>query len=368
MLLPYFIIISLKPNSYEKNILFIVCALFVCALVCIGLSSCSHSSDRITSSKITKLYNNYLKENALSQEFANVTVGYYETTAEERCALKRLEAAGLVTVSFERFAWWEKVEAIKKVPKTTYDWWGYAHTQYVSKKINEYSFEDHIMATVALTPAGNNLIIKDLPENKEKEDKDLVQPKFDTSKYPECLVDCTENWPEIKNPFITENNVEQEAPKGAKTQAKDNKKEETKNEEARILRKDSAQYVAYMKALKQVSKTQCILKGCTVKATKARNIQIVNENGIKTAVAEVIIEKKNVSDAYRVTNGVISGEKETHTVLLTYYLDKGWVLIEDPLTEFTEKFKTKWEDICTSVIKAITDDETDLDDDLVETR
>ena len=79
-----------------------------------------------------------------------------------------------------------------------------------------------------------------------------------------------------------------------------------------------------------------------MKVVKARNIQIINENGVANALAEIIIENKNVSDAYRVDNGIINGTKTSRPVILTYYLDKGWVIVENPTLEFTEKYIEQW--------------------------
>ena len=341
----------------KKNIFTILSTLTVCVLLGIGLLGCSSSSDKISSCQITRLCNKHLKDNALNQEYTQIAIGYFETTAEERCVLKKLEAAGIVSVKFERFAWWEKSFVTKKVPRTYYDWWGYAYKEYVTQKVEDYSFEDHIMANVTLTPAGEKLLVKDLPEAKEKKDKDMKQPEFDASKYPEYSVDCSENWPKIKNPFIKEKEKETEKTDNKEVKpTKDNKKTETK-ENDKTQRIDSLQYAAYQQALDRTNKTICSLKGCTIKAKKARNIQIINENGINTAIAEVIFEQSNVSDAYRVINGSIDGTKATQMVMLTYYIDKGWVLTENPQTEFAEKYLKKWIEGIISGIEEVVDTE-----------
>ena len=42
-----------------------------------------------------------MDDNALSQKFTTIDIGYYETTFEERCNLKKMEAVGLITVEFK---------------------------------------------------------------------------------------------------------------------------------------------------------------------------------------------------------------------------------------------------------------------------
>ncbi len=337
----------------KKNLLAIIGAVALCVILGIAMVSCSHSSDKITSRQITKLYNKQLKENAASQEFVDVITGYYETTPDMRCMLKKLEAAGVITVSFERFAWWEKIEGTKKVKQTYYDFWYGASTRYVTKKVLDYVFEDHIMATVALTDAGKKLVVSKVPEPIEKVDKDMIQPKIDTSKCPELSVTCAEEWPEIKNPFIEKKEDKKEAK--PKEEKKEQTEEPAKDDGVKVERRDNAQYLAYFEAQKKVTETHVMLKGCKVKALKARNIQIVNENGIRTAVAEVIVETKDVSPAYRSQNNVISGQKIAKPVVLTYYLDKGWVILHNPLMDFTEKYMEKWESVCKSALEALDD-------------
>lgn len=352
----------------KKNIWFIVSAIVLCVFVVILIANSSDSPEKISSRQIVKSYNQFLDDNALSQKFTTIDIGYYETTFEERCNLKKMEAVGLITVEFERFAWWEKILVEKQIPQTYTTWWGHSYTNYITKKIEDYHFEDHIMAKVSLTKAGEKLIVSELPEVVEKEDKDMVQPEFDPEKYPECSVDCAENWPNIKNPFVKEEPQEEEIVEETvqdQEPVKDNKKEEVvelEDENEVIERKEASQYEAYKNALANVNRTECLLKGCTVKAKKARNIQIINENGVSTAVAEVILEKNNVSDAYRVANQTIDGEKTSRTVIHTYYLDKGWVLVENPLVDYVEEFIDKWEKACSIVSEEFEELERQMDE------
>ena len=319
-----------------------------CAVSCFLLVGCTQSADKISSNQIVKLYNQQLKEQAQAQESIPIKVGYYETSSEqERCTLKKLEAAGLLTVSFERFAWWEKIEGVKKVKQSYYDYWSWSTvTRTVNKKILEYNFEDHIMANVALTPAGKKLVLKSLPEPVSKEDKDMIQPKLDSAKNPECFVKCEENWPYIENPFIEKK--KEDTPQKTEPK-KETKQKETPNEEddeVTIERRDNKQYLAYQNALEKVNETEVHLKGCTVKAIKARNIQIVKENGISTAVAEVIVEKNNVTKAYSAIKQELNKTRTLEPVTLTYFMDKGWVIEEDFQIGFMKEYFETWKELC----------------------
>lgn len=297
------------------------------------MSSCTDSVEKLSSWKISRLYKKQLKELAVYQDFAIIKTGYYEIAEEQRCELKQLEAAGLISVRFDRFAWWEKEIVDHSVRKVYYDWWGYPYYETVKVKEPEYNFCEHIMANVVLTDKAKKQIIKKLPKPKNKEDKDVKQPKFHASKYPECKVDCQENWPEIKNPFIKEVKTEIDVtPQRDEVQSEkdvSHKEESVEVEHANIERVDASQYEAYQKALKKINETVYTLKGCDNKVVKAKNIQIRNVNGVSIATAIVIVEKKNVTDAYRVQTGRISGFKELHPVCLTYYQDKGWTLLDD---------------------------------------
>ena len=68
------------------------------------------------------------------------------------------------------------------------------------------------------------------------------------------------------------------------------------------------------------------LKAGAIKAIKARNIQILEGGDGLTAVAEVILETEDATDAGRILEGFEDGQKSLMQVQFTYYTDKGWVL------------------------------------------
>ena len=140
-----------------------------------------------------------------------IKTGYYELNDfDGREMLNKLASAGVVTCDVERFAWWEKHREKKSVPHTVerYDWWYgyYTTTEYSTKWVTNYEFEEHFMVNVVLTEKAKAYALDHVPGPKyvEKEDKDMIQPKYIDSLYPENQVRYTENWPEIKHPLADE--------------------------------------------------------------------------------------------------------------------------------------------------------------------
>ena len=110
------------------------CIIAVFAIGCLSLIGCSESPDTISEGQILKKYNKQMEDNASNQKFCTIRTGYYETESmDERCMLKQLEAAGVITVSFERYAWWEKSKkSVKEAYTAThgYYWYSYTTTEY----------------------------------------------------------------------------------------------------------------------------------------------------------------------------------------------------------------------------------------------
>ena len=186
--------------------------LFLLALVSLALASCGRRSPLDVSEKdILKQCNNELFESGTDSVTVNVTTGYYELNDfQGREMLSKLAAANVVTYDVERFAWWEKHREKKSVPHTVerYDWWYgyYTTTEYTTKWVTSYEFKEHFMVNVALTDKATSYALDHtpLPKRVEKEDKDMIQPNYVDSIYPENQVNYSENWPEIKHPLADE--------------------------------------------------------------------------------------------------------------------------------------------------------------------
>lgn len=71
------------------------------------------------------------------------------------------------------------------------------------------------------------------------------------------------------------------------------------------------------------------MRACKIKAVKARNIQLLEQGGVKKISAQVILKVDNVSDVGRIISHVEKGIKELIDVKLIHYIDKGWVVEED---------------------------------------
>ena len=300
------------------------------ALTSMLLAGCGNSEPKPISAKaIVKEVNNKLVDDAKSEQFTEVAVGTYECNDPvARQYLAKLEVAGLIEYDVARYAWWEKSKkAYKKAYKVIrgYGWWSYEDIEYKWVNGTAYDFEDHYVVDVKLTKKGERLAVDARPEAKPDIDEDLVSKKVDYDKYPWNQVDLEEGWEEIPNPFI-----EKKEPKDTKP-AKDTTPKARKPKEVLkdskndpTVRIDSLQYKLYME-IDEVKDVKYLRAG-VVKAVKARDIQILNENGVITAVAEVIYETEDATDAGRILIGFEDGQKSAHNVQFTYYYDKGWVL------------------------------------------
>ena len=295
--------------------------------IAVIISACGHSPETISQKEIVKQVNAELHETASEWMFAPVRTGTYECNdANYRLMLRQMAAAGLVNYEVERYCWWEKSQKnVKKAYKVTHGYfYSYQTTEYKWVKTDAYDFCDHYVVTVSLTKKGEKLAIDDLPVSAEKVDKDLKQPEVDESKYAWNMVDLSEDWPVIRNPFTGDILEEtEEAPAVTGTRSESRGKESTAKAVAPV-RIDSLQYEAFTKLAfdEQVRH----LKAGRIKACKARNIQITNLMINPSARAEVILRTDFVSDAGRIFFGLENDEREMIEAKFEFFLDKGWQL------------------------------------------
>lgn len=302
------------------------------ASVSMLLVSCGNSEPKPISAKaIVKEVNQKLVDDAQGELFAEIAVGTYECNDPiAREYLAKLEVAGLIEYDITRYAWWEKSKkAYKKAYKVIrgYGWWSYEDIEYKWVSGTAYDFEDHYVVDVKLTKKGERLAVDARPEPKPQIDEDLVSDEVDYSKYAWNQVDLEEAWEDIPNPFIEKKEPKEPKPAKEKAQSKRKPKEvlkESKNDPT--IRIDSLQYKHYME-IDEVKEVKYLRAG-EVKAIKARNIQLIEKDGVLTAAAEVIFETEDATDAGRILIGFENGQKSAKDVVFTYYYDKGWVLKE----------------------------------------
>ena len=320
----------------KKHCIWAVVALGFAAAISMGWTD----SQELTTKTIVKQYNAMLAQEGEAEVFADIRVGTYECNSSyERLILAQLDAAGLIDYDVTRYAWWEKEDVKRQKPyyvKELRGSWYYSWTETVTKykwvEETVYTFEDHYVVNVKLTLAGKKLVA-DIPEVEEELDKDLISKEVDPETYKWNKKDLSEEWPYIPNPFLKpepeETTPEEEpAPEPEETTPVyiDELEEEVEvtDTEDKVERIEAQQYEAY-NALSLDSEI-VTLKAGTVKAIKARNILLVEADGIQTAEAEVITETCNATDAGRILVGFENGERDLDEVTLIYYLDKGWVL------------------------------------------
>lgn len=302
------------------------------ASVSMLLVSCGNSEPKPISAKaIVKEVNQKLVDDAQAELFTEVAVGTYECNNEvARQYLAKLEVAGLIEYDVARYAWWEKSKkAYKKAYKVIrgYGWWSYEDIEYKWVNGTSYDFEDHYVVDVKLTKKGERLAVDERPEPKPQIDEDLVSDEINYDKYAWNQVDLTEGWEYIPNPFIEKKEPKESKPAKEKPQSKRKPKEvlkESKNDPT--IRIDSLQYRLFMEI--DENKEVKYLRAGAINAIKARNIQIKNEDGILTAVAEVIYNTEDATDAGRILIGFEDGQRSVSNVEFVYYNDKGWVLTE----------------------------------------
>lgn len=306
------------------------------ASVSMLLASCGDSEPKpITAKAIVKEANKQLIADAESEVYTEVKVGTYESYSySERQTLAQLEVAGIINYEVTRYAWWEKsLKSYRKAYKVTrgYGWWSYEDTEYKTVKGTSYDFEDHYVVSVSLTKKGERLAVAELPEPAVVVDKDLVSKEINPDNYKWNKVDLSENWEDIPNPFLDPKEPEAPAPEEPKTpkapkgpKDPESPKTTNKTEKNPTVRIDSLKYEAYNNLV--LESEIKYLKAGEVKAIKARNIQILNDNGALTATAEVIYETTDATDAGRILIGYEDGQRNAKDAEFVYYYDKGWVL------------------------------------------
>lgn len=261
---------------------------FLClfaALFCVV--GCTRSSDSISEKTILKAVNRLLEEKAISEKFEVLTVGSYECNDEAaRLTLRKLKAAGLLDYKVERYAWWEKgSKRVREQYQVTRSngWWSYPQTEYRTVNKTKYDFEDHYFVDVSLTKSGKSLVVDKIPVPKdEEEDEDMKQPDYSAVEYAWDKTDLAESWPEVRNPFVEYDNDRSEEVKNptAKSNSSGTKQENSSTDKKKYVERiDSLQYQAYSNR-SEASET-VYMRACKIKAVKARNIQLLEQGGVK---------------------------------------------------------------------------------------
>lgn len=301
--------------------------------------SCT-KSDRLASAKLVKEFNKELNKNAISQKFYTIEVGEYECNdAAERETLRKFAAAGLITYDVTRYAWWEK--GLKTVSESYQEpnyLWGYymgSTTKYHKVKRTRYTFEDHYIVKISLTAKGKRYVVNELPVPEEDSDPDLVEIEINPESYAWNQVDLSEEWPEIENPFLPKKEVaeapateEEEEMEDEWEDASDLEEEPEKDtSDPDIERIEMSQYNGYLAF--QEDKKEVYVKTFAVRAVKARNIREIEDADGKHANCEIILEVQDVSDFGRIIEGLEDGEREKFDCEFDYFVDKGWVLVDE---------------------------------------
>ena len=293
-------------------------------------TACERMSDsKISEREIIKQVNLQCENMAQNSVYIPIQLGSFECNSEDaRLLYRQLDAAGLVSYKVNRYAWWEKyMKKEKKAFTVTRRAWYYTYedTEYRWVTAPAYDFCDHYIVDIALTEAGEKIYTQSKPEPNEEEDADLKSAVVDESLYVWNQRDLSEHWEYISNPFVEEK--EKNVQTSNKTEnSKTNTTPKENEETPKIVRIDSLKYEVFNKL--KLNSYSGYFKAVDITAIKARNIQIVQIDGVTTAMAEVIFTTKNTTDAGRIMYGIEDGRRWSSMAVFKYYLDKGWVLDE----------------------------------------
>ena len=296
------------------------------------VSCISQSPTKITEKDILKEFNRQLTEQADNEQYIEFPVGTVNLTLKGCELALKMEAAGLLSCSINRYPWWEKrIETTtKEVKVRKYDYWYgyYDATEYKTVKTPKYTFVDNYVADIRLTSKGKKIIVNPLSIISNDLDPDLYYEEENADQYAWNTVDVKNKWPYIENPFIEKKPAVSEKSSSNKSNVNSvNPYTNTNSETEKVERRDSSVYKEFCK-VDFDSDTKHFLSH-RYKGIKARNIQISNSSGIPVATAEVIFVVTDVTDAGRIFNGISEGERHLTDVSLTYYYDKGWVIDDE---------------------------------------
>ena len=308
------------------------------------LASCWEKQPTITANKIKKLYTQNLKEQGYAQSYASIDTGYYELNYKPmRDDLKKLEAAGLVTYSVERYAWYNKVTDKKSVKQTRVNynyWYGYYEdSYYTTQQTSEYQLEEHFMVRVSLTPKGKKLTVDSIPVPTPKIDKYMKYPEYKASEWPEDNTDLDESWPEIPHPANANKPQKTDVTEAVSTNRDFQPVADTPKDKKGypiIECLDSETKAKYEKLKAQENSDKAIFEAFELKVSKVRNIHFKEVDGIRKAIAEVVIKTTNVTHAGHILmDDLINDIPAKQEVSLTHYVDKKWVLDDVNLEDLT---------------------------------
>ena len=320
------------------------------------MCSCSDKSNNITSKEICDSFNKKAEQLKIEKEYVPIDTGYYEEpNLETRITLEKLAAAGVITYSVERFAWWTecmtiKYKVVREIEDTYYEGENdvlWSKDIYGTDTVPVYSYEEHFMVDVRITEKYMEMI-KDTVS--PKGDLDMICPDYSLTDWPQDTLKTAENWtviPEPQAPAIphVRKEIKKPEPKPVKQTAV--KEREVKNvERVEVVREPKPEPVKYpicksmdeemtkkyKEAKEKENKTTVLLFAYATKSVKARNIQILtNDDGTKCAKAQVVLNTVDVTPQGHILTRMINGVPDTTSVQFTYYLDKGWDLDSCPM-------------------------------------
>ena len=276
------------------------------SLLCLCITSCTNSnllkkasSTYIPESTIHKIVTEELEKENLLTRYTPFKVGYYEENDDDnRYALRKLAAAGVITYDVKRIEEKVRVWDGYEMDNRTYRW----VDKY--KTVSEYRY----FVTTELTDVGKKLMVYSIPRYEEKPDKYLIPPPHQS--FPEDTVSRKENWgDEVETPKASSSSVSNTA-KSNNSSGTEPKRDEPKTE--------------YEKEKAREHTTDMWVKTHSLKVMDARNILVKDGE----AMAIVIVDYKDVTPFGRILKYNREGEHEVFKVSFQYWQDLGWTVEE----------------------------------------
>lgn len=321
---------------------FAVSAASLCFCSCGGKKSVSEK-------EFISVVRDYMAEKAMDVMTVDLKIGYFQCdNANERNFYKQLEELGILTCEIENYQWYTKVTKKRNVTHITdYYYKGKGDFAY-SKKSNIYEpapaiegYDNHYFVNVKLTKKGEKLVYV-APE--PKIDADLIQPEYDADKYPVDSKQFDVTFAEMPRPVLPEiphkidSVVDKRKPVVEKPIVEKPvvEKPVRKTESTPAVKYPIYEYIenssrdAYLAACANENSEVVELVVCQVSVKKARDIRVVEENGVRKASAGVILLTDNVTDAghlivlYKYNQFVLDGQPTLKEFCLINNWDDGY--------------------------------------------
>lgn len=252
------------------------------------LASACDCPNYIAPTSIKKLVTEQLQQDRKTEVFQDIKLGYYEENDnDERFALRKLAAAGVINYAVERIPRERRIRDGYDIDYRNYR----VVDKYKTVKSNTY------FVTVSLTPQGQECVVEELPAIPRKED--IILKFAERPHFPEDDVPEVEEFPEDKKdtPVVEEKKVE--------PAAKEKPEPKTDYDKAKAREHYDFKHV----------------KCYSANVVDVRDIKVKDGK----ASASFILEANTVTPFGRVLKNLYDGTHSIGEAEFSFFQDKKWV-------------------------------------------